>query len=151
MSSVLIMAAITVGLQAQTIPPPPSMPSVHGYVHFNSGSAVPIRQDQIDPVEYLGRRVPPDSFVYVRGQTDTVGSDVSNVALSRRRAFVIADLLARGGVNPERMTIMSCGERVLNRPTSDDTPEPLNRSVTFDWSTEPPAATPLCRTEPYRR
>lgn len=151
MSSVLTMAAIAVALQAQTIPPPPSGPLVHGFVQFDSASAEPIRREQIDPIEYLGRRVPPDSFVYIQGHTDTVGSDDSNLALSRRRALMIADLLTGEGVNPERMTIMSCGERLLRRPTVDEIPEPLNRSVTFDWSPQPPTGPSACLSEPYRR
>lgn len=153
MSPVLFMAVASVGLQSQTAPPPPPpVPTlVHGYVYFDSGSAVPIRRSDFDPIEYLGPRVPADKFVYVRGQADTVGSDESNYILSRSRAFAVADLLILEGVNPERITIMPCGERVLNRPTADETSEPLNRFALFDWSTQPPRATALCPIEPYRR
>ena len=153
MSPVLLMAVASVGVQSQTAPPPPPPvpPLVHGYVYFDSGSAVPIRRHQADPIEYLGPRVPSDKFVYVRGQADTVGSEESNYILSRRRALAVADLLVLEGVNPERITIMSCGERVLNRPTPEDTPEPLNRFALFDWSTQPLQASALCPVEPYRR
>lgn len=153
MSSVLMIAAVGVGMQAQTAPPPPPPvpPLVHGYVYFDTGSAVPLRRYQTDPIEYLGPRVPADRFVYVRGQTDTVSSEESNYTLSRRRAFAVADLLILEGVNPERITIMSCGERVQNRPTADDTPEPLNRFALFGWSTQPLQASALCPVEPYRR
>lgn len=149
----LMIAVLGVGVQEQTAPPPPPPvpPLVHGYVYFESGSAVPIRRYQTDPIEYLGPRVPADRFVYVRGQTDTVGSQESNYALSRRRAFAVADLLVREGVDPERITIMSCGERVLNRPTADEMPEPLNRFALFDWSAQPAQASALCPVEPYRR
>jgi len=125
------MAVASVGVQSQTAPPPPPpVPQlVHGYVYFDTGSAVPIR----------------------RYQTDTVGSEDSNYILSRRRALAVADLLVLEGVNPERITIMSCGERVLNRPTEDDTPEPLNRFALFDWSTQPLHASAQCPVEPYRR
>ena len=153
MSPVLFMAVASIGVQSQTAPPPPPPvpPLVHGYVYFDSGSAAPIRRYQTDPIEYLGPRVPADKFVYVRGQTDTVGSDESNYVLSRRRALAVADLLILEGVNPERITIMTCGERVLNRPTADDTPEPLNRFALFDWSTQPLQASALCPVEPYHR
>jgi hypothetical protein len=152
MLPVLMLAAVGVGVQARTAPPiPPAPPLVHGYVYFGSGSAVPIRRYQTDPIEYLGPRVPPDMFVHVRGQTDTVGSNDFNYTLSRSRALAVADLLFLKGVDPARITIMSCGERVLNRPTADDTPEPLNRFALFDWSTQPKLASALCTVEPYRR
>ena len=153
MPSVFMIAAVGIGMQPQTAtpPPPPAPPLVHGYVYFDSGSAVPIRRYQTDPIEYLGPRVPANQFVYVRGQTDTVGSVESNYTLSRRRAFAVADLLILEGVDSERITIMPCGERVLNRPTADDTPEPLNRFALFDWSTQPQQASALCPVEPYRR
>lgn len=153
MSPVRFMAVASLGGQSQAGPPPPPPvpPLVHGYVYFDSGSAVPIRRYQTDPVEYLGPRVPAASFVYVQGQTDTVGSEEANSTLSRRRAFAVAGLLVLEGVNPERITIRSCGERLLNRPTADETPEPLNRFALFDWSMQPPRATALCPMEPYRR
>lgn len=149
----LMIAVVGVGAQSQAAPPPPPTvpPLVHGYVYFDSGSAVPIRRFQTDPIEYLGPRVPADSFVYVQGQTDTVGTQEANDALSRKRAFAVADLLVLEGVDPERITIRSCGERVLNRPTADETPEPLNRFALFDWSAQPPRASALCPVEPYRR
>lgn len=146
-----IMAAIAVALQAQSTPPPPSGPLVHGFVQFDTASAEPIMRSQVDPIEYLGGRVPPDSFVYVQGHADTVGSDASNIALSQRRALMVADLLTKEGVNPERITIMSCGERPLRRPTPDEVSEPLNRSVTFDWSPTAPTAPSVCLAASYRR
>lgn len=149
----LMIAVVGVGAQSQAAPPPPPTvpPLVHGYIYFDSGSAVPIRRPQADPIEYLGPRVPADSFVYVQGQTDTVGSHAANDALSRRRAFAVADLLVLAGVDAERITIKSCGERVLNRSTADETPEPLNRFALFDWSAQPPRASALCPVEPFRR
>lgn len=148
-----MVAAVGVGtqLQAAPAPPPVSPPLVHGYVYFGAGSATPIRRYKLDPIAYLGPQIPADGFVYVQGKTDTVGSSGANDALSRERAFAVADLLVLEGVNPERITILSCGERLLNRPTPDDTPEPLNRFVLFDWSSRPPQASPPCRAEPYRR
>lgn len=147
-----MIAIVSAGL-IQTAPPspPPKPPLVHGYVYFEPGSATPIRRYQVDPIEYLGPRIPTDSFVYVRGQTDTVGSGASNQALSRKRAFAVADLLVLEGVDPQRITVMSCGERILNRPTADDMPDPLNRFVLFDWYSEPHRAWALCPSEPYRR
>ncbi|MNT61622.1 outer membrane protein A [compost metagenome] len=154
MSPDLMMAVVSAGL-AQTAPlpppPPPKPPLVHGYVYFESGSATPVRRYQIDPIEYLGPRVPTDSFVYVRGQTDTAGSEAFNQALAWKRALAVADLLVLEGVDPRRIIVMSCGERLLNRSTADDTPDPLNRFVLFDWSSEPPRAWASCPMKPYRR
>lgn len=154
MSTGILIAALGLFVQtAQTPapPPPPPGPIVHGYVYFGPGSAVPIRPSGIDPIEYLGPQVPANTFVYVRGQTDTLGSDEANERLSRRRAIAVADLLVRQGVSPDRISIMACGERVLNRPTADEVSEPLNRFALFDWSPQPTRSSSGCPVEPYRR
>jgi len=141
-------------LAVQTANPtiePTKPPLVHGYVRFALGSAVPIRlQSEYDPIAYLSRRMTSDKFVYVRGQTDTLGDAEANEVLSRERARAVAALLAEQGANAERITVFVCGERLLNRPTGDGVAEPLNRFVLFDWSDQPPLpAFPGCSVEPY--
>lgn len=145
----MILALVTASIGAPVQTPPP--PSVHGYLYFDTSSVVPRRFFETSTIEHLGPRIPPDSFVFVQGQTDTVGSPGDNHALSRRRALAVADLLVLEGVNPARIFIRACGERVLNKPTADETPEPLNRFALFDWSIQPPQATALCPLEPYRQ
>lgn len=149
--SVLMLAMLAFASQDDRAPAPPPRPRlVHGYLYFASGSPVPLPQTDIDPIAWLSVRVPPEAFVYVRGQTDTVGSASANEALSRDRARAVADRLVEGGIDPERITIMACGERLLNRATADEVAEPLNRFVLFDWSEGPPRSGMGCPTEPYR-
>lgn len=150
MSPGLVFALAGLGMQASP-PPPPSAMLVHGYVYFGPGSDAPIRRSDVDPMDYLAPRIPPDAFVHVRGQADTVGSPAFNDDLSRRRARAVAALLVQKGVDPDRITLLSCGERRLNRPTADETPEPLNRFAEFDWTSRLVQASPSCPAEPYRR
>lgn len=132
-------------------PPLKRPPLVHGYVRFDLGSAVPIRlRSEYDPIAYLGQRMTSDKFVYVRGQTDTLGNAEANEVLSRQRARAVAALLVEQGANAERITVFVCGERLLNRATDDGVAEPLNRFVLFDWSDQPPQnAFPGCLVETY--
>lgn len=147
------LAAVLLAASPQDPPPPPPRPGplVHGYVYFGSGSADPIRRTDIDPIDYLGPRVPPTAFVVVRGQTDTLGGAEANEWLARRRALAVADLLVLHGVGPEQITLEVCGERILNRPTADGVSEQLNRFVHFDWNAERRSTSQLgCPMEPYR-
>lgn len=146
-SAVLISASVL----GQAMSPPSKPLLVHGYVYFNTGSAVPNRRSAIDPISYLGPRIPDDAFVQVRGQTDTAGTDEYNLDLSRRRARAVAELLiVAGNAKAERIILLVCGERLLNRPTPDGTVEPLNRFASFDWSAEFPKTQETgCSAEPY--
>ena len=147
-STLLLVAVQTADPTSEALKPPPL---VHGYVWFDLGSAVPKRlRSEYDPIAYLGQRITPDKFVYVRGQTDTLGTAGTNEALSRMRARAVAAMLVEQGANAERITIFVCGERLLNRSTGDGVAEPLNRFVLFDWLDQPPQyALPGCLVEPY--
>ena len=147
-STLLLVAAQTAD---PTTAPRKQPPLVHGYVRFELGSSVPIRlRSEYDPIAYLGQRITSDKFVYVRGQTDTLGTADTNEVLSRERARAVAALLVEQGANAERITVFVCGERLLNRATGDDVAEPLNRFVLFDWSDQPPQSAPTgCSVEPY--
>lgn len=147
----MLLTVASLALQAAVAPRPTPPPLVHGYVYFAAGSSDPIRRTTYDPITYLGERIPADAFVYVRGQTDTLGSAAANDALARQRAYAVADLLVEQGVAPSKIIILACGERVLNRATADETAESLNRFVFFDWGPEP-ASNPMgCPSEPYTR
>ncbi len=151
MITTLLISGAALG-QAPSSPTPPHKPLlVHGYVYFEEGSAVPNRRGGIDPIAYLGSRIPDDAYVHVRGQTDTAGTDEYNLDLSKQRARAVADLLiAEGNARADRVTLFVCGERILNRPTPDGVAEPLNRFAYFDWNAEPPRTQePHCFSEPY--
>lgn len=119
-------------------PAPPAWgPIVHGVVYFPSGSAERLPSPGIDPIDHLAPTIPADAYVVVDGKTDTLGGAEANLALSLRRARAVANELVARGVHPARITLRACGERDLNRPTPDGTPEPLNRSASFDWRSTP--------------
>jgi len=68
--------------------------------------------------------------VQVTGYTDTSGSAGYNQRLSKRRAYHVAQMLARMGVPWNAMTITAHGETDLAVPTPDGVREPHNRRVT---------------------
>jgi OOP family OmpA-OmpF porin len=71
----------------------------------------------------------PQSQVLIVGHTDSVGSDLSNQALSERRAQSVAAILERLGVKPSQMQVMGKGESSPIK--SNDTKEgrAMNRRV----------------------
>jgi outer membrane protein OmpA-like peptidoglycan-associated protein len=71
----------------------------------------------------------PEKKLLIEGYTDAVGSDQSNVELSRRRADSVKAALTARGVDPARMTIGAYGESypVASNQTQDG--RQLNRRV----------------------
>ncbi|HEY8904595.1 MAG TPA: OmpA family protein [Rhodoferax sp.] len=67
--------------------------------------------------------------ISVVGHTDTVGTPEANEALGLARAQQVAAMIDAAVINPERVSIVSYGERHLLVPTPDETDEPLNRGV----------------------
>lgn len=68
----------------------------------------------------------------VVGHTDTSGSVKYNLALSERRAKVVADSLVGLGVNKEKIGVDWKGKSDLAVPTPNGVKEPLNRRSTID-------------------
>jgi outer membrane protein OmpA-like peptidoglycan-associated protein len=48
--------------------------------------------------------------IEISGYTDDVGSDTSNMVLSRKRAEAVMEYLKNKGVEPEKMTALGFGE-----------------------------------------
>ena len=67
--------------------------------------------------------------VSVGGFTDTVGTPEQNLAVSTKRARLIADALAHEGVAQQRITSQGFGETRLRVATGDDKKEPRNRRI----------------------
>lgn len=82
-----------------------------------------------------------DLQLYLAGYTDTVGSERTNEALSRRRALSIAQFMKERGVSIP-IYIQGFGERVLAVPTADDVDEPANRRAIFILRANPPPIEP---------
>lgn len=69
--------------------------------------------------------------VQVGGYTDTVGKPEQNLAVSQKRARLIADALIHEGVPGSRLSAQGFGESHLRLATGDDKNEPRNRRIEF--------------------
>lgn len=124
---------------------------VHGLVYFASGSTEPLASGPIDTIEHLAPKVWPTAYVLVTGYTDALGSREANHRLSLARARAVADRLVSLGVEPQSITLESCGETNLAKPTADEVSEPLNRRVYFDWQLGPYAKRNRCELHRYEQ
>ncbi|MGH6905858.1 MAG: OmpA family protein [Geminicoccaceae bacterium] len=85
--------------------------------------------------------------IVVTGHTDTVGSAAYNLALSERRAAMVADELIRRGVPATDIVTVGRGEEDLLVPTADGVNEPRNRRVEIVVPQPPPPA-PVAQVAP---
>lgn len=69
----------------------------------------------------------PDTTVTVDGHADKRASDSYNYALGMRRAEAVRDYMVKAGVEEERVTIVSSGERSPVAGGSDSVSLSLNR------------------------
>jgi outer membrane protein OmpA-like peptidoglycan-associated protein len=67
--------------------------------------------------------------VNVAGYTDTVGAPDQNLAVSQKRARLVADTLGKFGVAGARLTAQGYGETNLKFRTGDDVKDPRNRRI----------------------
>ena len=67
--------------------------------------------------------------VIVVGHTDTMGDPKANLALGRKRAKSVSDILVKAGLAPSTIEVTSHGEGDLLVKTPDNTAEPRNRRV----------------------
>lgn len=70
--------------------------------------------------------------IVITGYTDTVGTDLQNDALSRRRAQQVRQMFIERRFPPSRIEAVGRGERDPAVPTADETDEPRNRRVTIE-------------------
>jgi outer membrane protein OmpA-like peptidoglycan-associated protein len=99
-------------------------------LYFESGGAALTPQSQAElpkvRAEISSRPAPDLSIV---GHTDTLGDADANARLALKRAQLVAELLGKLEVKPERITVVSHGEKNLLVQTPDNTDEPRNRRV----------------------
>lgn len=70
-----------------------------------------------------------DRKIQIRGYTDSVGSDESNMALSKERAEAVASYLASRGVSRDHMTVEGLGESDPIESNDTATGRAANRRV----------------------
>ncbi|MGQ7791427.1 OmpA family protein [Faunimonas sp. B44] len=104
-------------------------------ITFETGSWT-IGRDQIASLAAIGTtleeiiRRNPDEIYLVEGHTDAVGSDLSNLELSDRRAESVAITLSTNwNIPPENLVTQGYGEQYLKVPT--EAAERANRRVTL--------------------
>lgn len=104
-------------------------------ITFNTGQAT-VPDEQIPQMEAIGQALrdlierDPTQVILIEGHTDAVGSDLSNLALSDRRAETVAEILSYYfGVPPENLITQGYGEQFLKIPTT--AAERENRRVAF--------------------
>jgi outer membrane protein OmpA-like peptidoglycan-associated protein len=121
-------------------PPPPAPPaerrverivlqSVH--FEFDKSRLTPIGRQVLDEAAQKLQEN-PNLSVEIEGHTDSIGTELYNLGLGKRRAEVVKGyLVLRHQVDPKRMTTLSYGEA---RPIADNRTEQgraLNRRVEF--------------------
>jgi outer membrane protein OmpA-like peptidoglycan-associated protein len=104
-------------------------------VNFEFGAAT-IAQDQVPNLQAIGNAIAaiiandPSEVFLIEGHTDAVGSNLSNLALSDRRAQSIAEILTYYfNIPPENLVTQGYGEEYLKVLTAG--PERLNRRASM--------------------
>jgi len=100
-------------------------------VNFEFGAAT-IAEDQVANLQVIGNALAdiiaddPNEVFYIEGHTDAVGSNLSNLALSDKRAESIAEILTfYFNIPPENLVTQGYGEQYLKVLTAG--PERQNR------------------------
>ena len=106
-----------------------------GGLTFDTGKAT-ISRNQVGALSKVAKAMlgvldkNPGAVFLVEGHTDAVGSDLSNLVLSDRRAATVARIFTDSyEIPPENLVTQGYGERYLKVKT--DGPEALNRRVTI--------------------
>jgi outer membrane protein OmpA-like peptidoglycan-associated protein len=98
------------------------------YFGFNQTNITDRGRQTIDAVVAAVKKL-GTSALSVVGNTDTVGSQEYNQALSEERAKVVADALAGMGIPEGAMTLAGRSWNELAVPTGANVREPKNRRV----------------------
>ena len=104
-----------------------------GKILFDTGQAS-IQQDSdavLDHLTAIAMRC-PDAQIEISGHTDTIGSDDTNLELSRRRAEAVADYLKKAGIAAERMTAVGYGNTRPIASNDSEAGRAQNRRIEFE-------------------
>jgi iron complex outermembrane receptor protein len=124
-------------------PPPAVAPApaavARSYMVFFDFNKSDLTAEAAGIVDQAARNAAPAKAteITVTGHTDTVGSDVYNMRLSKRRAESVAAQLEKDGVASAEIAIVAKGKRDLLVPTKDGVKEPQNRRVTIVYDGGP--------------
>ncbi len=104
-----------------------------GKILFDTGQAS-IQQDSdavLDHLTAIAMRC-PDAQIEISGHTDTIGSDDTNLELSRRRAEAVAEYLKKAGIAAERMTAVGYGNTRPIASNDSEAGRAQNRRIEFE-------------------
>lgn len=86
--------------------------TMSGSLLFPSGErdATPIANQSLDQVAHALAQQPSDTTFQIEGYTDSSGSESENLALSEKRAQLVADRLVESGIDSSRISVVGRGE-----------------------------------------
>ena len=137
------VAAGPAGAQTTTSPaaaaPPPAsaQPAAPDklVVYFDEGSAT-VRAPDVAVLDHASRlfREGQPIVMILSGSTDTVGSPISNLVLSQRRADTVLNALVARGIPAEHLQVLAKGESdARSSGSTAGRPEPSDRRVEISW------------------
>ncbi len=77
------------------------------------------------------KQAPEDKGLMLYGHTDPRGTEEYNIALAEKRANAVADFLARLGIDPARLNVVSKGEGEATGTSEESWAK--DRRVDFEW------------------
>ncbi|GAA5647386.1 MULTISPECIES: OmpA family protein [Vibrio] len=100
------------------------------HILFANDSSViePLFYRQIDEMADFMKEY-PETKIEIQGYASKVGSANHNLALSKRRATAVEQVLLREGVEPNRVKIVGYGDTHLSEIGTDETSHAMNRKV----------------------
>ncbi len=118
-------------------PPPPPMPAksplpTQFSLYFESNSLELTQESKpqlADIITYIQNH--PPVKIRVIGYADTLGSNETNLELSKNRASLAAKRVTKQSAHSFQIEIRGYGEHGLKIQTPNEIPEPLNRRVTI--------------------
>ncbi len=118
---------------AAPVAAPPAAPDSL-VVYFDTGSTA-IRADEITVLDQASRtfREGQPIVMVLAGSTDTVGTPLANLELSRRRAEAVLRGLVARGIPADHFQLLAKGQTELPVPTEAGKPEQGDRRVVITW------------------
>jgi len=100
-------------------------------IFFDANKAI-IKQESMPEINRLVKllKEKPNLIIEIGGHTDTKASDDYSMKLSQKRAKAVVDILAKNGINPNRLKIKAQGKSQPTKANSDRADgSALNRRV----------------------
>lgn len=101
--------------------------------HFdtNQHTIRPVDRKFLETAAGYMKKIPEDVIIEVGGHTDSVGSDQSNLELSKRRANEVRNALIALGIRPDRLTMKAYGEKSPKTTNETDDGKFQNRRIEY--------------------